>query len=324
MKKFLSRLLRALLPISVFNLLLFGLLFFLARQEDLRYVNYASSLDKEQRLKNLAGQKRMVIIGGSNARFSIRSGILRDSLGMEPVNMGIHVGLGLNYMFEEIYDELREGDVLVVSAEYTHYLSEEHYLGSGEALTDMYLIHRQWDKALRHIFDTRNFFSVYRLLARRLKRLNTEAADIPARMETRDKYNNYGDYTGHYMLERRPFGISPLQGFPVSAVLKDIRQKTENLKQRGVNVYLVPPPYCRSAFAQDSAVIRRIGEQLEENGIPFIAVPERYTYADTLFYDSQYHLTSEGSDLHTRRLAEDIRSLLFPCPDGTAAVTQQP
>lgn len=311
MKKFFSRLFYALLPISLLNFLLFGSLLYLADREDLSYVNYASSLDKAQRLKSLAGHKRLVIIGGSNTRFCIQSGLLRDSLGIEPANMGIHVGLGLNYMFEEIYDELRKDDILLVSAEYTHYLSEENYRG-GEGLTDMYLIHRQWNKALGHVFETRNFFSVYRLLARRIKRMNTEASDIPDRMETRNKYNSYGDYTGHYRLPRRPFRINPLQDEPASTVLADIRQKIKILKQRGVGVYLIPPPYCRSAFVQDSAVIRRINERLKSDGIPFIADPGHYTYADSLFYDTQYHLTREGGRIHTLRLLENLKPLLLP------------
>lgn len=309
MKKFFSHLLYALLPIFLINLLLLGALLFLSSYEDLRFVNYASSIDKEQRLKSINDQTRFVIIGGSNARFSIHSELLKDSLGIEPVNMGIHVGLGLNYMFEEISDELKKGDILLISAEYTHYLSKDNYLG-GEGLTDMYLIRHQWEKAFKHIFSTRNFFSVYRLLARRIKRINTRAEDIPLRMETRTKYNQYGDYTGHYSLPKRPFRVSPLRNEPEPDILSDIREKIKQLQQKGVRVYIVPPPYCQTAFEQDSAIIRRISGKLKENSIPFIAAPNRYTYPDSLFYDTQYHLTQEGGYLHTRNLIEDIRRVL--------------
>lgn len=310
MKKFFSHLVYALLPIFLVNLLLFGTLLFLSFHEDLRFVNYASSIDKEQRLKNLSDRIRLVIIGGSNARFSIHSELLKDSLGIEPVNMGIHVGLGLDYMFEEISDELKKGDILLVSAEYTHYLSKDNYLG-GEGLTDMYLIRHQWEKAFRHIFSSRNFFSVYRLLARRIKRMNTRAEDIPLRMETRTKYNRYGDYTGHYTLPKRPFRVSPLYNDPDPEILTDIRGKIKQLQQKGVKVYIVPPPYCQTALEQDSVIIRRIGGKLRENGMPFVATPKRYTYPDSLFYDTQYHLTQKGGDLHTRNLIEDIRRVLL-------------
>lgn len=129
----------------------------LAWQDDLTYVNYASALDKEKRLEELGNQSRLLIIGGSNARFGFDSSILRDTLHLEPVNMGIHIGLGLNYMFEEVYDHLRKGDVLLVSAEYNHFLKEGSYYGD-EGLTDMYLIKHEWGKALYNMVNTHNFF----------------------------------------------------------------------------------------------------------------------------------------------------------------------
>ena len=139
MRKFLRNLLLALIPVAVINALCWGTLVYLAWQDDLTYVNYASALDKEKRLEELGNQSRLLIIGGSNARFGFDSSILRDTLHLEPVNMGIHIGLGLNYMFEEVYDHLRKGDVLLVSAEYNHFLKEGSYYGD-EGLTDMYLI----------------------------------------------------------------------------------------------------------------------------------------------------------------------------------------
>ena len=173
MRKFLRNLLLALIPVAVINALCWGTLVFLAWQDDLTYVNYASALDKEKRLEELGNQSRLLIIGGSNARFGFDSSILRDTLHLEPVNMGIHIGLGLNYMFEEVYDHLRKGDVLLVSAEYNHFLKEGSYYGD-EGLTDMYLIKHEWGKALYNMVNTHNFFSMYRLIRKRVKRIGMD------------------------------------------------------------------------------------------------------------------------------------------------------
>ena len=51
MRKFLRNLLLALIPVAVINALCWGTLVFLAWQDDLTYVNYASALDKEKRLE---------------------------------------------------------------------------------------------------------------------------------------------------------------------------------------------------------------------------------------------------------------------------------
>lgn len=174
MKQFLNRLFLALIPIIAINLIAAGTLIYLSNREDLTYVSYASALDKEQRLQNLEGQPRLVIIGGSNTRFSFNSKMLQDSLGIATVNMGIHIGLGLDFMFNQVENHLKQGDILLVSAEYQHYIDENTYYGD-EGLTDMYLVKKEWGKAFQHIIDTHNFLSVYRLIRERINRNSMKA-----------------------------------------------------------------------------------------------------------------------------------------------------
>lgn len=270
MRKFLRNLLLALIPVAVINALCWGTLVFLAWQDDLTYVNYASALDKEKRLEELGNQSRLLIIGGSNARFGFDSSILRDTLHLEPVNMGIHIGLGLNYMFEEVYDHLRKGDVLLVSAEYNHFLKEGSYYGD-EGLTDMYLIKHEWGKALYNMVNTHNFFSMYRLIRKRVKRIGMDIEDIPENMEVRTKYNEYGDYTGHYNLSSAGhWDSAPLPMVsPDEKVFIDLKEKISTLSERGVTIFFLPPPYCRSSFQNDSLAINRISESLKAIGFPY-------------------------------------------------------
>lgn len=302
MKKFLINLLYVLLPVTVLNVLCWGGLVFLSLHDDLTYVNYASAFDKEKRLKELADGKRLVIIGGSNTRFGFHGGVLKDSLHMEPVNMGIHIGLGLNYMFEQVRDELKAGDVLLVSAEYQHFLSADSYRGD-EGLTDMYLMRHEWGKAFCHMAATNSFFSMYSLTRKRIKRMNRDPHTFPPEMETRDKYNRYGDYTGHYNLPARHWNNKLLPFKTDEETITDLQAQINGLKSRGVTVCLLPPPYCRSAYRADSVIIGRLADRLEAAGIPFCISPEESVYPDSLFYDSQYHLTREGGLLHSEKIA---------------------
>lgn len=311
MRKFLRNLLLALVPVTVINALCWGALVFLAWQDDLTYVNYASALDKEKRLEELANQPRLVIIGGSNVRFGFDSGVLKDTLHREPVNMGIHIGLGLNYMFEEVSDYLQKGDVLLVSAEYNHFLKEDTYYGD-EGLTDMYLIKHEWGKALYNMVDTHNFLSMYRLIRKRVKRIGMNVKDIPEKMEVRTKYNEYGDYTGHYNLpscghwDNNPFPIV----LPDKKVLEDIRKKVSSLSERGVKVLFLPPPYCRSSYQNDSLVISRISDSLRSIGLPFYLESSECVYPDSVFYDSRYHLNRKGVEMHSKKIAGELKRTL--------------
>lgn len=310
MKTFFKNLFLALIPITVINAICWGGLIFLAWQDDLQYVNYASALDKEKRLVELADSARLVIIGGSNARFGYDCQILKDTLEIEPVNMGVHIGLGLDYMFEEVREHLKEGDVLLVSPEYQHFLSLATYRG-GEGLTDMYLVKHEWFKAFRHVMDTQNYLSMYRLIRRRIKRIDMNPDLIPKEMEVRTKYNQYGDYTGHYHLPSKRWDKDLLYNIsPDETVLADVKEKILCLQNRGVEVLLLPPPYSQSSYQVDSLTIQRLSGRLQAEGLSFCVDPRECVYPDRLFYDSRYHLTREGIVLHAKKIAGLLKQML--------------
>lgn len=309
MKKFLRNLLYALLPVIIVNLIFWSALVALSWQEDLTYVNYASALDKEKRLEELAGKPRLVIIGGSNTRFSFDSRILEDSLGIEPVNMGIHIGLGLDYMFEQVATKLKAGDVLLVSAEYEHFMDMNTYRGD-KGLTDMYLIRHEWGHAFSHIVNTHNFYSMYSLLRIRLKRISMKPEKIPSAMGVRTKYNKFGDYVGHYNLPPIPWNAPPLPQNPDKNVIADLKLKISRLRGLGVKVLMLPPPYCQSSWQTDSVAIHCLADSLKSANLPFCSAPGEFIYPDSLCYDSQYHLIRASGKLHSERVARILAGLL--------------
>src|ERR1700730_2211300 len=74
-------------------------------------------IEKDSLLNN-APSPRIVFIGGSNLSFGINSQMIKDSLGLNPVNAAIHASIGLVYMLDHSLNYIRPGDVLVVSPEY--------------------------------------------------------------------------------------------------------------------------------------------------------------------------------------------------------------
>lgn len=307
MKQFLNRLFLALIPIIAINLIAAGTLIYLSNREDLTYVSYASALDKEQRLQNLEGQPRLVIIGGSNTRFSFNSKMLQDSLGIATVNMGIHIGLGLDFMFNQVENYLKQGDILLVSAEYQHYIDENTYYGD-EGLTDMYLVKKEWGKAFQHIIDTHNFLSVYRLIRERINRNSMEAEAIPERMEIRTKYNEYGDYTGHYNLSPSNWTNKHFSMDTRTQIPNIIKNRMEKIEQKGIQVIILPPPYCSSSFKLNNVAIDLLAHKLSALGIGFCCPPNEMCYSDSIFYDSSYHLLEKGTIQHTKNVIKQIRN----------------
>ena len=157
---------------------------------------------------------------------------------------------------------------------------------------------------------THNFFSMYRLIRKRVKRIGMDIEDIPENMEVRTKYNEYGDYTGHYNLSSAGhWDSAPLPMVsPDEKVFIDLKEKISTLSERGVTIFFLPPPYCRSSFQNDSLAINRISESLKAIGFPYYLEPSGCVYPDSMF--SRYHLIREGVVMHSRKIAGELKRTL--------------
>ena len=309
MSRFLKNLLICSLPFILINILIASILIEVSKADDLTYVNFASSLDKTNRLDSLSGKQKIIIIGGSNTRFGYKSDILKKGLGIEPVNMGIHIALGLDYMLEEVENKLESGDILLISPEYQHFTSEQIYNGTSDR-TDMYLIQRKWDKAFVHIIETHNFSSFYKLLRKRYKRRHFNTDSIPETMETRTKYNFYGDYVGHHKLPGQKLQRCDVSAGPNAQIIAEITERINKIRQRKVNVFIMPPPFPNIAYSRDRKNIEEVNAALLNANIGFSIPPRETAYPLNLFYDTEYHLNEKGATLHTQKAVEIIKNQL--------------
>ena len=75
---------------------------------------------------------RVILIGGSNLAFGIDSQLLAQKLGAPVVNYGLEGGLGLTILLNSLQDNMRPGDIVVISPEYELFYNN---LVDGEAVT---------------------------------------------------------------------------------------------------------------------------------------------------------------------------------------------
>ena len=78
------------------------------------------AIQKDSLLKNVESP-RIIFVGGSNLSFGINSQMIKDSLGLNPINTAIHAAIGLKYMMENTLQYVREGDIVVLAPEYDHF-----------------------------------------------------------------------------------------------------------------------------------------------------------------------------------------------------------
>ena len=156
-----------------------------------------SEVDKERILDSTKGN-RLILIGGSNVAFGFNSQILKDSLKIEPVNMGLHAGIGLDYMFRTLKNKVRKGDFVVIMPEY-HQFSNTFY--GSDPLFEMLLRRGDYIQAFKLMSK---WYVGIKLVAKDIERELSETKVYPE-IYVRNKFNKYGDYTGHWNLPSKQF-----------------------------------------------------------------------------------------------------------------------
>jgi len=294
----------------------------------------AASIDKQNLLKT-APSPRIVFLGGSNLAFGVDSGEVRSQLGYQPVNMGLHVELGLDFMLNEAKPSLRAGDVVVISPEYE--LFGEHYAGSGEILYT----------ALEQHPGNVKFFSRHNLmplldngfvLASRIVNYDISClsgkkdaydSNDPNNAYRRNGFNEYGDVISHFSLAPKTYEVpsigSTIKAAHVDRSIADINDFGEFCRQRGVKVFYSYPTVSQPYFEKNLKAINQIAAALNrELKVPIIDSPGEMNLPADDFYDTYYHLTRAGIAKRTKHLIEKLHENGINKPVAQSQRTNEP
>lgn len=131
---------------------------------------------------------------------------------------------------------------------------------------------------------------------------------------TPEALNEYGDVEAYNLRQHREdkdwepdiWGGEEFQ----MGVVEALTELKEHCEQNNATLLIIPPVYKAMNYDENEASINKVWNMLEKNGLPIVSNPERYRMADSLHYDSEYHLTFEGVQKRTELVIEDIdRSL---------------
>ena len=262
-----------------------------------------ASIDKHRRLSSLESPK-VVLVGGSNLPFGIKSSLIEDSLGMPVVNMGLHAGLGLNYILSEVEKDIHEGDIVVVSLEYHHFLSKTMYNGEDVLAALLFDVNRdclQYVKPAQWLALLPNL-CLY--ASKKIINITPKATDEFEALFSRESFNEYGDEVAHY---GRPSTIHSgeqpaLSGEVYGRATERLARFRDYVEAQGALFVLVACPYPEAQYSQDNEVIDGIVAKVAGKGMPFGIVPEDCLFPDSLMFNSLFHLSESGADARTLQL----------------------
>lgn len=265
----------------------------------------AALIDKVERLKSIE-EPKIVLLGNSNIAFGIDSEMIEKELGMPVVNMGLHGNLGNMFHEEMARINVTEGDIYVLC--HTSYDDPSVILDpvigwiTIENHLELYPILRNED-----IWPMLKAYPIY--LKRCLNRYSENYLE-PAEenIYSRKAFNIYGD-VGELRTENLKEFEEMLPIPQLSAEnVERINKLTKWLEKKGATLVIAGYPIADGEMTPKKEEYIKFQEELEETvECEVISDFTDYMYDYKYFFDTKFHLITEGAKMRTVQLISDLR-----------------
>jgi hypothetical protein len=262
----------------------------------------AAMIDKHERAEEI-GSPKIIIAGGSNVAFNIDSKQIEEEFGLPVVNLGLSVGLGMEFIVNEIIDVAEENDVIIFSITFfenidgiyalkrhtaSHFPKADRYFQLN--LSEEYTIH---SRTLRdHLIKI-----VYILMGRQTDAGTTDDQLFESEsIYTRSNFNEYGDFIGHRRLpqvdvldQRFTFEYTYWEG------IDELNRLYREIERKGAHLYYLFPAYPHQDFERNREVLTQFEMDIRSDlKFPVLGDLEDSLYDESAFFDTAYHLQREG------------------------------
>jgi hypothetical protein len=272
--------------------------------------DYQRSYFMKRELLELKHKPSLVMIGGSNVIFGFDSGMLSDSLGVPVINAGLVRGMGLKFMLDFASRYLRSGDVLMICPEYEHFFCAEAY-GVDGSTEPLYWL----DPLIRRDFSIRQYVGIWKGITDIPRSQLHDIFKDRSRVEVdRHHFNVYGDHDSHWSEVGKPIDVPAMSKFSeINHTFIDYyASSVSSLRSNGIEVVILPPSFAQSSYELISDRISVVRVELSVRDIDYMLDPIEFVYADSLFYDSHYHLNYAGVLDRTCRVLDYLRPFVVP------------
>ncbi|QHT71079.1 hypothetical protein GXP67_32715 [Rhodocytophaga rosea] len=264
---------------------------------------------KNRQLVQLSNEPKMIIIGGSNARYGFDSRFLEKKLGRPVINAAITYHQGLAYYLEWSKKHLKAGDYVLLSPEYTLSSSREGLFGT----------HKLIDVAYQNK-DFRNFLlSDSRILFNQLiqthsivnQSMESLLTNDPEKKELLASHNLHGDAINCIGKSKNFVPTKITIQKPDQQYFELLNEYAAFCRSKGVKVFISFPPARKKSVTMEiapSAVVAQTKQKVSDFTV--LNTPESALYPDRYFFDSSYHLNQDGKQLHTQQVYTNLQQIL--------------
>lgn len=249
---------------------------------------------------------RLITLAGSSSYFGLNSEMLKDSLNINPINAGIHAGIGLEFMLKKIEPSLKDGDILILALEYEQLCDKIAY-GSEplfRLIFDVDLSNIKYVSKTEQVSSLLSYFPKY--ISSKLNINSYTKRTIPE-IYRYTASNKYGDASKHWGIKDKTIVPLEMKGDLNEKIIKSLKDFITRAQNKGCKVYISYPALQIESFNRSSALIFEVDSVYHTLGATILGTPIRYAVSDSMLFDTSYHLNGEGTTRRTLLLIEDIK-----------------
>ena len=250
---------------------------------------------KLSRLENAPG-KRIIVIGGSGMAFAVDSALLEQEFpGYTAVNMGMYADLGVRFLLDLTENELREGDIVILSPE-QHTQTLSCWFGARSALqgTDgnISMLRYVSREDLGTLIGALPGFTL-----EKLRFMSTGEHPEGEGIYRRNSFNEYGDIDSEMVSQN----IMPEEY---------VRAYAAHAHKKGAEVYWYFCPANRRAVNASASPEDFYDFLYETLDFPILGDPANAVMDEAWFFDTDFHLNQSGRTVFTVQLIRDLKAHL--------------
>jgi hypothetical protein len=269
-------------------------------------------------------ENKVIISGGSNTLFGMRTEQISNELNIPVYNLGVHAGLGIDFIINDAKKVLKRGDVVIMPLEYNHFSSDErvtklafdYYNAFDKEQLNKINKFDRFDFSFKFAFQVKPFDNIQSIIKSIKNSIEgTPLVENPIGYNS-ENLNKHGDQTNHPGVQEKalssigPIGIPAT--FSETVDLRLIRDFNTWAKENGISLFITYPntiyfnEYDSPAYKE---YYKSLNKYFLDNHISTIGKPSDFFYDKKYFYDTIYHLNDEGMTVRTTEFTHMIENL---------------
>lgn len=275
-----------------------------------KFLLYA--LPQKNLILDTTSSQRLIFVGGSNLSFGLDSKKIKDSLKLNPINTGLHAGLGLKFMLKNVEPYIQKNDIVILCPEYEHFFGN-YRNGNIELLTTVIDVLPESTTEL----DFEQIITLVPLLPKYAQmKISEHLFPSPPTdkigIYDKESFNEYGDAIVHWTLPcKKVYPYEQIDGSFNYETIELLENFCRFTKSKKASTFILFPCIQESGYQKFISKIKEIEEQIGKSNLKTISKPERYIFKDEMMFNSQYHLNKKGVDVRTEKILEDLKKIVY-------------